>query len=91
MEMSCGWSSIDIQDLHKSITIELPISGGNPQSEMQIAQDDVRAERTGFNAVKKVLAGGVVDKRLKVQITPVSKLPTDIRYHMTMMPSTCLI
>lgn len=58
---------------------------------MQIAQDDVRAERSGLNAVKKVLAGGVVEKRLKIQITPINKLPADIRYHITMMPSTCLV
>jgi hypothetical protein len=35
-EMSCGWCSIDINDLSNKITRELPISGGNPMSEMAI-------------------------------------------------------
>ena len=32
-----------------------------------------------------------MEKRLKVQITQVAKLPTDVKYHMTLMPSTCLV
>lgn len=70
---------------------QLPILGGNPASEMQIAASDVRAGRSGLNRVRKLFAGGVVENRLKVQITPLSRLPPDVRYHVTMMPSTCLV
>ena len=89
--MSCGWCFIDVQDLQRGMAMDLPIKGGNPQAEMAISQDDVRAERSGINAIKKVFAGGTVDKRLKVQITTMIKMPPEVRYHITMMPSTCLV
>lgn len=91
LQMSCGWCAIDYNDLNRAITTEIPILGGNPASEMQISQNDVRAGRSGINAIKKLVAGGVVDKRLKVQITPLARLQDDVKYHMTMMPSTCLV
>lgn len=91
MEMSCGWGQMDLQDLSRSFTLEIPIQGGSPAAEMQISQEDIRAERSGVNAFKKLVAGGTVEKRLKVQITPLVKLPADVKYHITMMPSTCLL
>lgn len=90
-EMSCGWCSLDIQDLQRPQNYDLPISGGNPQSEQAIRQEDIRADRTYLNAFKKVIAGGVVEKRLQIKVTPILKAAVDVRYHITMMPSTCVI
>lgn len=89
--MSCGWCAIDVQDLARGGTTELALLGGNPASEMQISQSDVRAGRSGLNRLKKAFAGGVVEKRLKVQVTPLAGLRKDLKYHITMMPSTCLV
>jgi hypothetical protein len=38
-----------------------------------------------------LFAGGNIEKRLKIEITPIIRLPNDVRYHITMMPSTCLV
>lgn len=64
--MSCGWCAIDYHELSRAGTTDLPIRGGNPASELEIAQSDVRAGRSGFNAVKKAFARGRVEKRLQV-------------------------
>lgn len=40
--------------------------------------------------MKKVVTGGV-EKRLSVDVRPLLKLPPETRYHLEMMPSTCLV
>lgn len=40
------------------MTMEIPILGGNPASEMQIDQKDIRDNRSGLKAFQKLVAGG---------------------------------
>lgn len=58
-EMCCGWCEIPYDELNKHITHKLEIHGGSPKAEVQINNEDIRAERTGFNFVKKVMSNGI--------------------------------
>lgn len=89
--MSCGWCSIKLEDLKRGFKHELPIQGGNPMVDLQIAQNDIRAERTGMKFIQKTLAGNVVEKRLKIEVKPVEGLRPVEKYHLLLLPSTCLV
>lgn len=68
--MSCGWCELDFKDITRAFTAQLPIKGGSPEAEVQINDNEVRADRSGFSFIKKVVAGGKVEKCLEVQIQP---------------------
>ena len=57
-EMCCGWCEIPYDDLTKGGTHQLEIQGGSPKAVVGINSEDIRAERTGFNFVKKVMSTG---------------------------------
>ena len=88
--MSCGWCELPLSELNSKRTQDLAIHGGSPTAKMDIKKDDLRTNRSFFNAVKKNLGGGVA-KKLTVLIKPISSLATEIKVHMEMMPSTCLV
>ena len=89
-EMSCGWCELNTDELSKSMTHKLQIHGGSPQAEMEIIDKELRTNRSGLKFVQKVLVGGV-QKSLELEVKPYAKLPQEVRAHMDMMPSTCLV
>ena len=89
-EMSCGWCELPLDELSRQMTHKLVIHGGSPTAEVEIRDADLRTNRSGLAFMKKVLGNGV-EKRLEVEVRPYSKQPTEIRAHMDMMPSTCLV
>lgn len=89
-EMCCGWCEIPYSDLNKQMTHKLEIRGGSPKAEVQISNEDIRAERTGLNFVKKVISNGI-QTRLSVEVRPLSKLDAAQKLHLELMPSTCLV
>jgi hypothetical protein len=57
VDMSCGWSEVDIRDLQikSSETFKLEIKGGSPGSAVDIKDEDVRNNRSGFAFLKKAV------------------------------------
>lgn len=89
-EMSCGWCELPYGELSRQMTHRLEIRGGSPHAEVEIRDQDLRTNRSGLSFMKKVLANGI-EKRLAVEVRPLIKLPSEVRYHLEMMPSTCLV
>ena len=89
-EMSCGWCELPMSELTRAMTHKLEIHGGSPTAEVQIHDKDLRTNRKGLSFMKKVVTGGV-EKRLSVEVRPLLKLPQEVRHHLEMMPSTCLV
>lgn len=58
-EMSCGWCSLDMQLLERSMTHKLPINGGSPSAKIMIKDSDVHTNRTGIKYLSKVLGSKI--------------------------------
>jgi hypothetical protein len=93
-EMSCGWCELHLSDLVKGGTQKLALQGGSPLNEEEICSQDVRTGRSGVKSLQKfaqMVTGGSVESRLEVKIEPYAKLKPDEKFHMDMLPSTCLL
>ena len=89
-EMSCGWCQLEMNVLDRAITHKLPIKGGSPNAEMLIKDSDVHTNRTGLQYLKKVM-GSKIQSQLTVSIRPHTKFTEETKFHLDLMPSTCLI
>ena len=88
--MSCGWCELPVSELGNKRTHDLAINGGSPTAKVDIKKDDLRTNRTFFNNIKKGISGGVA-KRLTVSVKPLTSLPSEVKLHLELMPSTCLV
>lgn len=88
-EMSCGWCELPIDELSTGMTHKLPIKGGTPMALTTIKQGDDHVDRSGIRFISKLFVG--VEKCLEVEVTPFAKLPDNFKYHLNLMPSTCLL
>ena len=89
-EMSCGWCELPVDELTRGMTHKLEIHGGTPTAEVEISNKDVRNNRSGINFVKKVFTNKN-EKMLEIEVTPYIKQKDEVKYHMDMLPSTCLV
>jgi hypothetical protein len=46
-----------LKQLLKKQSLDLPVQGGKPHAEVKINDSELRTNRTGFSAVKKVVGG----------------------------------
>lgn len=90
-EMSCGWAQLPLDSLKSASNsdIKLPINGGTPIENIEIAQSDVRAQRSGLKFVQAAFQG--VKSSLSVSITVEKKLDKTVSTHLQVMPSTCFV
>ena len=88
--MSCGWSEISLDELNRNQTHKLEIKGGTPTAQIEIKKEDLRNNRSGLKMLAKVIGVGA-DNKLEIETKKYQYLPADIKYHMNLMPSTCLI
>lgn len=89
--MSCGWAEMSLESLKATSNFDqkLPINGGTPIENIDIAQSDVRANRSGLRSVQAAFTG--VKSAISVSITVEKKLDKTISTHLQVMPSTCFI
>ena len=78
-----------MDQLNRAQTIRLDIKGGSPMAQTSIKKEDVKQERSGYRYFTSLLTG--TNSGLTVRIDPYSKLSDDKRYHMDLMPGTCLL
>lgn len=88
-EMCCGWAELPLNQLDRAQTIRLDIKGGSPMAHTSIKKEDVKQERSGYRYFTSLLTG--TSSGLTVRIDPYSKLSEDKRFHMDLMPGTCLL
>lgn len=88
-EMSCGWCELPVDELKMSMTHKLQIKGGTPMALTSIKQGDDHVDRSGLRFIQKMFVG--VEKHLEVEVTPFEKLDESTKFHMNLMPSTCLL
>lgn len=94
MEMSCGWCELHLSDLVRGGTQKLALQGGSPLIEEQICSEDVRTGRSGVKSLQKfaqLMTGGSVASQLEVKVEPYAKMKAEDKFHMDMLPSTCLL
>jgi hypothetical protein len=89
-EMCCGWCELPVEELSKGMTHKLPIHGGSPSAEVEISDKDLRTNRTGLKYMQKIFTSGV-EKRLEIEVKKFTSLNSDVRQHLELMPSTCLV
>jgi len=78
IEMSSGWTSVDLHLLRKSNQFDLPLLGGTPQRITTIDTEDVRTSRKGWRFVVKKLSKPI-QSVLKIEARSMDKLPLDVK------------
>jgi Ca2+-binding EF-hand superfamily protein len=91
LQVSCGWSAINLDNLNKDGKFEMQLFGGAPNISTQIHTEDVRTGRsTFFGKVGKFFSGDIKSEvRLKVQTKQKIK-PKEISM-LDLLPRTILI
>jgi hypothetical protein len=90
-EMTCGWCSTPLATCEKDMTkVKLEITGGSPLNSLTIDKEDVRTNRSGFKSFVKLFNNNI-KSTLMVTFKPLKNLESETIYHLSMMPSTCLI
>ncbi len=75
--MSCGYASVEAQQLRQNRTFDLELHGGSPVRETIIHGQDVRTSRKGWRYVVKLL-GKPITSKLKIEVRPMEKLSRDL-------------
>lgn len=70
--------------------IKLLVRGGTPQSAVNIAKEDIDSKRSGVKGLMKVFNNNITSV-LTVSFKPQSTIEAEVRPHLEMMPSTCLL
>lgn len=91
LQMSCGWCSIDLENLSRSGTFELPLNGGVPSISSQILTSDVRTGRTTFFGKLGKALGGNIKSELKIQVSMGDRLPPQLKIDLDLLPKTILV
>ncbi len=78
IEMSAGWTSIDVHLLRKTNQFDLPMFGGTPQRLTTIDTEDVRTGRKGWRFIVKKLTKPI-QSVLKIETRGMDKLPFDVK------------
>lgn len=88
--MSCGWAELRLKDAKKS-KIHIEVKGGSPFAALQINKKDL-AEVTKSSGLGSIFGIGS-DKKSELILTTkmLGTIDKDIKTHMEMLPSTCLI
>ena len=73
------------------MTHKLPIKGGAPNTEIIIKSEDIHAKRSGLGGIMKSITNKTVNSLLNVSIRPFTKFTEETRFHLDLLPSTCLI
>ncbi len=91
LQMSCCWSSIDLSNLSKNGTVELPLFGGVPSISTQIHNSDVRTHRgTLFGKIGKFF-GGNIKSELKIKVQMGDSVRPQMRTALDLLPRTLLV
>ena len=91
LQMSCGWCSVDLDNLTKSGNVELPLNGGMPSVSTQIHNTDVRTGRgTLFGKMGK-LFGGNIKSELKIVVGLKEKVKAPFKTALDLLPRTCIV
>lgn len=90
-DMCCGWAEAPLTLCEKAnAKVKLPIHGGSPQSRVNINKEDIHSKRSGVKGLMKVFNNNITSS-LTVTFKPITTIEADVRTHLDMMPSTCLL
>lgn len=91
LQMSCGWSSIDLENLVKEGKYELPIMGGAPNISTQIHPDEVLTGRsTFFGKVGKFFSGDI-KSQLIIKVQSRDRVKQKEKDMLNLLPATLLV
>ena len=78
IEMSSGWTKIEVTTLRTAGSHVLSLSGGSPKKMQNINDTDVRTKREGWRFIVKKITKKIISK-LSIEVTPHEKLPLDVK------------
>ena len=78
IEMSAGWTAIDVMKLNKAQSHSLELHGGSPMKMTFINENDVRTNREGWRNVMKKMSKKVASQ-LSIEVTPHHKLKDSVK------------
>jgi Ca2+-binding EF-hand superfamily protein len=91
LQVSCGWCSINLDNLSKDGKFELQLFGGAPNISSQISAETVRTGRsTFFGKVGKFLSGDIKSE-LKIKVQTKQKLKSRELSMLDMLPRTIIV
>lgn len=91
LQMSCGWSSTDLENISKDGRYELPIMGGAPNISTQIHPDDVLTSRsTFFGKVGKFFSSDI-KSQLIIKVQSEKKIKNKEKDMLNLLPRTLLV
>jgi Ca2+-binding EF-hand superfamily protein len=88
-EMTVGWAELPLSQLDQAQTLRLEVKGGSPAGVTDIKSEDVKAERSGYRYFTQMVAGN--GSGLTVRVEPYTRLADEQKFHMDLMPGTCLL
>lgn len=91
LQVSCGWCSVNLENLNKDGKFELPLFGGAPNITTQIHSEDVRTDRpTFFGKVGKFFSGDIKSE-LKIKVLTKQKIKPKDLSTLELLPRTILV
>ena len=78
IEMSSGWTKIEVTKLGTPQTLSLSLNGGTPKKMTSINEMDVRTKREGWRYVVKKISKKIMSK-LDIVIIPHDRLPIEVK------------
>jgi len=92
VEMSCGWAEVPLSTLETDITkVKFDIQGGCPKAEVGIDPDAINTKRTGFKGFLSKITNNKITSSIVLSLRPLKTFTQETKFHMELMPSTCLI
>ena len=87
IETSCGWCSINMENLLSSRKERLPIKGGSPLGVSDISELDIRKKRTGFFPKLATLFEGIIPSECPIKVKLFNDLNNDEKKNINYLPS----
>ena len=82
VEMSAGWTKIEVTKLNTPATHILTLNGGTPRKMISINENEVLTRREGWRWVVKKITKKIISK-LTIEVTPHEKLYPEVRVSLT--------
>ena len=80
LEMSSGWTEIELKDLKTTRIVDLKIKGGAPTQPQDINDKEVLRNRKGWRSVAQTLtATPAILSKLKIDIKSMDKLSVETK------------
>ena len=91
LQISSGWCSVDLDNISKSGSLELPLFGGAPSATFQIKTTDVKTGRSTLMGKIGKFFSGDIKSQLVLKVTMPDKIKPQTLQMLDFLPRTILV